>query len=109
MSSSYCGKTLSQFPKVLTEVVTDFIVRDMCPINTEDGEGFVNLMQVSEPCCTVPCKKITKGLVDQKFITGQKVNWQNIVIYLLPLICGPLVLAMGILLLLCTTSQKTLK
>ena len=33
----------SHHMKVLTEAVTDFIVRDMCPINTVDGEGFINL------------------------------------------------------------------
>ena len=29
---------------VLTEVITDFIVRNIHPINTVDGEGSINLM-----------------------------------------------------------------
>ena len=59
----------SHHAKMLTEAVTDFIVRDMRPINAVDGEGFVNLMQVAEPRYTVPCRKTIKGLVDQKFIS----------------------------------------
>ena len=55
--------------KVLTDAVTDFIVRDMRPINVVDGEGFVNLMQVAEPRYTVPCRKTIMGLIDQKFLS----------------------------------------
>ena len=31
---------------MLTEAVTDFIAKDMRPVSTVDGEGFLNLLQL---------------------------------------------------------------
>ena len=53
---------------IITEAVTDFIVKDVRPVSTVDGEGFTNLMQVAEPRYTVPCNKTNMGLIHQKFL-----------------------------------------
>ena len=54
--------------KLLTEAITDFIVKDMRPISTVDGEGFVNLMGIAEPCYNVPCRKTIMSFIDQRFL-----------------------------------------
>ena len=40
--------------KMLTESVAEFIVRDLRPVSTVDGDGFLNLMEVAEPRYVVP-------------------------------------------------------
>ena len=35
--------------KKLTESVVEVIVRDLRPVSTVDGDGFLNLMEVAEP------------------------------------------------------------
>ena len=54
--------------KLLTEAITDFIVKDMRPISTVDGEGFVNLMGIAEPHYNVPCRKTIMSFIDQRFL-----------------------------------------
>ena len=53
--------------KVLTDTVTNFIIKDMRPVSTVDGVGFVRLIKVAEPHYSVPCRKSIMGLIDQKF------------------------------------------
>ena len=40
--------------KVLTEGVANFIIKDMSPVSTVDGEGFVSLMEVAKPLYSFP-------------------------------------------------------
>ena len=57
--------------KVLTDAVTNFIINGMHLINTVDGEGFLSLMEVTEPHYSVPSRKTIMGLIDQKFLCKQ--------------------------------------
>ena len=49
--------------KKLTTAITEFIARDLRPIATVDGTGFLNLMQVAEPQYVVPCRATITGHV----------------------------------------------
>ena len=40
--------------KKLTAAIAKFIARDLRPITIVDGTGFLNLMQIAEPCYVVP-------------------------------------------------------
>ena len=51
---------------IITEGVTDFIMKDMHPVSTADGEGFLNLMQIAEPRYSVPCRKTIMSFIDKK-------------------------------------------
>ena len=53
---------------MLTEAVANFIIKDMLPVSTVDGEGFVSLMEVAEPRYSVPCRRTIMNLIDQKFL-----------------------------------------
>ena len=59
---------LSHQAKVLTEAVANFIITDMCPVSTVDGEGFVSLMEVAEPHYGVLCRRTIMNLINQKFL-----------------------------------------
>ena len=53
--------------KMLTEAVADFISKDMRPVSTIDGQGFLNLIHVAEPRYTVPCRKTVMGIIDHRY------------------------------------------
>ena len=61
----------SHHAKVLTEAIANFIMKDMRPVSTVDGEGFFNLMQIAEPHYSVPCRKTFMSFIDKKFLSAK--------------------------------------
>ena len=51
----------------LTDAVADFISIDLRPVSVVDGHGFLNLMNVAEPQCSVPCRKTMMEVIDRKY------------------------------------------
>ena len=46
-------------------------MKDMRPVSTVDGEGFLNLIQIAEPRYSVPCRKTIMGFIDKKFLSAK--------------------------------------
>jgi len=53
--------------KKLTESIAEFIVRDLRPVSTVDGDGFLNLMEVAEPRFVVPCRRTMDTVIDKMY------------------------------------------
>ena len=58
--------------KNLANAVSEFIVRDLRPINVVDGVGFLNLMHVAEPRYSVPCRRTMMGIIDSRYSNVRK-------------------------------------
>ena len=53
--------------KMLTESVAELIVRDLRPVSTVDGDGFLNLMEVAEPRYVVPCHRTMDAVIEKMY------------------------------------------
>lgn len=51
----------------LTDTVVEFLAHDLRQVSVVDGKGFLHLMQVSEPCYVVPCRKKMMNVIDIKY------------------------------------------
>jgi len=51
----------------LTNTVVEFVARDLRPVSVVDGCGFLNLMNVAEPCFVVMCRQTVTNLIDRKY------------------------------------------
>ena len=60
----------------LTGAVSDFIVRDLRPVNVVDSVGFLHLMEVADPRYTVPCRRTINSCIDRRYL-AVKANVQQ--------------------------------
>ena len=51
----------------LTNAVVEFVARDLRPVSTVDGYGFLNLMETAEPQYIAPCRRTKMNLIDRKY------------------------------------------
>ena len=63
--------------KTLTEFVAEFIVRDLRPVSTVDGDGFLNLMEVAEPRYVVPCCHTMDAVIEKMYCRTKQIVCQE--------------------------------
>ena len=66
MASFNCSCS-PDYARKLTNRIAEFIIRDMRPISTIDGEGFQTLFKLVEPNYTVPSRTHVMGVIHRVY------------------------------------------
>ena len=64
--------------KKLTESVAEFIVGDLRPVSTVDGDGFLNLMEIAEPQYVVPCHCTMDAVIEKMYCRTKQSVYQEL-------------------------------
>ncbi|CAL9708171.1 unnamed protein product [Knipowitschia caucasica] len=58
--------------KMLDDAIVDMIIRDGQPFTVVEGEGFTNLMKISDPQYKLPSRESVKAMVEERYQKNRK-------------------------------------